>query len=235
MASPLARQPWPNRAACWSTARPATGTGAPPNAVVSPTTASQSATAGSVSGAMPNASQAVADQVPASRSSSIVRDAVAASVTYPAPSRASSQLSVVVTTPSRVTCSRSQVIFGAAKYGSSGRPVIARSSAARSGPSRAQIDAERRSCQTIARLSGRPVAGSQASTVSPWLASATAWAGAPAWSRARLPAASTDRHSSSGSASTPSPSTGWVATGTSALPSTSLPGPTSSALVAEVP
>jgi hypothetical protein len=28
-------------------------------------------------------------------------------------------------TPAPVTCSRSQVIFGAAKYGSSGRPVIA--------------------------------------------------------------------------------------------------------------
>ena len=44
-----------------------------------------------------------------------MRDAVAASVTYPAPSRCSSHLSVVVTTPSAVRFSRSQVIFGAAK------------------------------------------------------------------------------------------------------------------------
>ena len=107
----------------------------------------------------------------------MVRDAVAASVTYPAPSRSSSQVSVVVTVPSPgmgwVRFSRSQVIFGAAKYGSSGSPVIAVSSAARPA-SRPHRPAERRSCQTIARDSGAPVARSQASTVSPWLASATA-------------------------------------------------------------
>ena len=79
---------------------------------------------------------------------------MAASVTYPAPSRASSQLSVVVTVPSAVRFSRSQVIFGAAKYGSSGRPVIAVSSAERSA-SRAQTPPDRRSCQTIAGDSGR--------------------------------------------------------------------------------
>ena len=129
---------------------------------------------------------------------------MAASVTYPAPSRASSQLSVVVTVPSAVRFSRSQVIFGAAKYGSSGRPVIAVSSAERSA-SRAQTPPERRSCQTIAGDSGGPVRRSQASTVSPWLASATAWAGArAAAASACRPAATTDSNSSSGSASTPS-------------------------------
>ena len=85
-----------------------------------------------------------------------MREAVAASVTYPAPSRCSSQVSVVVTTPSAVTFSRSHVIFGAAKYGSSGRPVSAGRSSARSA-SRSQTPAERRSCQTIARLSGLPL------------------------------------------------------------------------------
>ena len=50
--------------------------------------------------------------------------------------------------------------------------------------------AERRSCQTIALLSGFPVALSQASTVSPWLASATACAGARAADSARSPALS---------------------------------------------
>ena len=164
-----------------------------------------------------------------------MRDAVAASVTYRAPSLCNSQVSVVVTTPSRVTFSRSQVIFGAAKYGSSGRPVIARSSSATAAPSRAQTLAERLSCHTIALLSGFPVAGSQASTVSPWLASATASAGARALASARAPAVSTDRQSSSGSASTPSRPTASVATGTSALPSTSLPGPTTRAFVADVP
>ena len=163
-----------------------------------------------------------------------MRDAVAASVTYPAPSRASSQVSVVVTVPSRVRFSRSQAIFGAAKYGSSGRPVIAASSAARSA-SRAQTLPDRRSCQTIAGDSGLPVPRSQASTVSPWLASATALAAAPAAVSARRPAARTEANSSSGSASTPSAPTLRVPTGTSPRPSTSAPGPTRSALVADVP
>ena len=76
---------------------------------------------------------------------------------------------MVVTTPSAVTFSRSHVIFGAAKSGSSGRPVMRASSPARL-LRRSQMAAERRSCQTIALLSGFPVALSQASTVSPWLA-----------------------------------------------------------------
>ena len=45
----------------------------------------------------------------------MVRDAVAASVTKAPQSRYSSQTSEVVTTPARVTCSRSQVILGPAK------------------------------------------------------------------------------------------------------------------------
>jgi hypothetical protein len=163
-----------------------------------------------------------------------VREAVAASVTYPPPRRCSSQLSVVVTTPFTVTFSRSQVIFGAAKYGSSGRPVMRANSPSRLRR-RSQMAAERRSCQTIALLSGSPVALSQASTVSPWLASATAWAGARAADSARSPALTTERHSSSGSASTPPESTAVVATGTSARPRTWLPGPTSRAFVPEVP
>jgi hypothetical protein len=70
-----------------------------PNAAVSPANPAQSATAGSAPASRPNAAHAVSDQVTASRSSSMVRDAVAASVTYSPPSRASSQVSVVVTTP----------------------------------------------------------------------------------------------------------------------------------------
>ena len=73
------------------------------------------------------------------------------------------------------------------------------------------MPAERRSCQTIALLSGLPLALSQARTVSPWLASATACAGARAAARARAPALTTELHSSSGSASTPSPPTAVVA------------------------
>ena len=130
--------------------------------------------------------------------------------------------------------SRSQVIFGAAKYGSSGSPVMADSSAARPA-SRSQTAADRRSCHTMAGVNGVPVARSQASTVSPWLASATACAGAPAAASALTPAATTDSYRSSGSASTPSAPTLRVRTGTSPRPRTSPPGPTSSALVADVP
>ena len=99
LASPAARQPSASSAACWSTAIPATGR-TPPNAEVSPTTPAQSVTAGSASISRPNAAHAVADHATESRSSNMVRDAVAASVTYPAPSRSSSQVSVVVTVPS---------------------------------------------------------------------------------------------------------------------------------------
>ena len=80
LAWPAAKQRSASSAACWSTASPATGT-AGPNADVSPVTAAQSATCGSRPGSTPKAAQARSDQSAASRSSSIVRDAVAASVT----------------------------------------------------------------------------------------------------------------------------------------------------------
>ena len=99
---------------------------------------------------------------------------------------------MVVTTPSPVRFSRSQVILGAAKYGSSGSPVSWASRAAEPAR-RSHTAADRRSCQTMAGVSGARVRRSQASTVSPWLASATASAGAPAAASARDPAPITDR------------------------------------------
>ena len=71
-------------------------------------------------------------------------------------SRCTSQVSVVVTTPSRVRLARIHAIFGAEKYGSSTRPVRRATSSAEPA-SAAQMDSARRSCQTIAGLSGRPV------------------------------------------------------------------------------
>ena len=116
-----------------------------------------------------------------SRSRSSHRDAVAASVTNAPHSRCSSQVSDVVATPAVVTCSRSHVIFGAAKYGSSSSPVSAASHVSQpSAASRSQTSADRRSCQTSAVASGAPVARSHGSTVSPWLASATASTVVPA-------------------------------------------------------
>ena len=80
LAWPAAKQRSASSAACWSTASPATGT-AFPKAAVSPVTAAQSATSGSMAGSRPKIPHASADQPAASRSSSSVRDAVAASVT----------------------------------------------------------------------------------------------------------------------------------------------------------
>ena len=129
-----------------------------------------------------------------------MRDAVAASVTYPAPSRASSQVSVVVTTPSAVRFSRSQVIFGAAKYGSSGSPVIA---ASRGRP---ESRSQRRRSSILpndgrGQRPSRPAVPGQHGLA--LVGQRIAWTGARAWPRARVPAPSTDRYSSSGSCSTP--------------------------------
>ena len=71
---------------------------------------------------------------------------------------------------------RIHAIFGAEKYGSSTRPVRCATVSADAG-SGAQIDSARRSCHTTAGVSGRPVSRSQARTVSPWLARATAATG----------------------------------------------------------
>ena len=68
-------------------------------------------------------------------------------------SRCTSQVSVVVTTPARVMLVRIHAIFGAEKYGSHTSPVRRASSSA--WPlSAAQIDSARRSCHTIAGVSG---------------------------------------------------------------------------------
>ncbi len=103
------------------------------------------------------------------RTTAPVRTAASASVTLAPVRRWISQASLVVTTPSWVRCRRIQDILGAAKYGSRGRPVSCRNSSA-CGASSVQTGSARRSCRTRASVSGRPVAGSRASTFSPWLA-----------------------------------------------------------------
>ena len=84
------------------------------------------------------------------------RLAVDASVTNSPHSWCTSQESVVVTTPSVVRLRRSHAIFGAEKYGSSTSPVRAASMSACSASS-SHSRLARRSCQTIAGDSGRPV------------------------------------------------------------------------------
>jgi hypothetical protein len=114
LASPASRQASANSAACWSTARPTTGTSGP-NVVVLPTGWAQVTISGSSSSSTPKSWVASGAQATRSRSRSNEREAVAASVTNAPHSRWSSQASVVVATPSRVTFSRSQAIFGATK------------------------------------------------------------------------------------------------------------------------
>ena len=114
LASPASKHDSAKSAACWSTTRPVTGREAP-KASVFPTAASQSTTAGCPAGSSPNAAQASSDHVVLSRSSSSVREAVAASVTKAPVRRWFSQASTVVTTPSSPPSRRSQAILGAAK------------------------------------------------------------------------------------------------------------------------
>src|SRR5665213_2724453 len=168
LAWPAARQPSPTSAACWSTARPVTGSDGP-NAAVVPIGVAHPTTSGRSVRARPKIATASSDQPRLSRSSTMERDAVVTSVTN-SPVRAwSSQVSVVVTTPSVVRLRRNQASFGAEKYGSSGSPEMA-PSRSRCGPSWSVTEVARRSCHDRAVVSGRPLGRSHASTVSPWLA-----------------------------------------------------------------
>ena len=82
--------------------------------MVAPTTWSQSTILGS-SSSRPKTSCRRASQSPVSIFSSSEREAVVTSVTNSPVSLLAIQVSVVVTTPSRVRFSRSQTIFGAVK------------------------------------------------------------------------------------------------------------------------
>ena len=114
------------------------------------------------------------------RSNSMVREALLGSVLCTAPPvschtsqvstvpKASSPRSAIWRAPG--TWSSSQDSLVPEKYASSTRPVRdCRKSACPSARSRSHSGAVRRSCQTMARASGRPVARSQISVVSRWL------------------------------------------------------------------
>ena len=135
---------------------------------------------------------------PVRRFISIVRDALLTSVTWRRPpvSRCTSQESTVpaASSPRRArarapgTRSSSQASFEAEKYGSRRSPVLRRTI---SSPPLLRIfsraPAVRRSCHTMALWTGRPVARSQRTIVSRWLAmpiAARSAAARPACSRA---------------------------------------------------
>ena len=189
---------WPSpgsQAALGRAAQPAGRRSARPTGIVAaeravvPTTSSQATISGSASSSSPNrpsssSSQSIGvdvqEQGPAGRRR--VGDELAGTA------GARSQVSVVVTTPSVVMLPRSHAIFGAEKYGSSTSPVRCGDAARAVRPARRRRSSARRSCHTIAGDSGRPVPRSQASTVSPWLARATAATGTPACATAPRPA-----------------------------------------------
>ena len=161
---------------------------------------------------------------------------MAASVTHAPVSREVTHASIVVTAwpGAAPPCPCSQASFGAAKYGSRGRPVIAVSCAPRSARRRVTVSA-RRSCQLSAGPHGAPVARSQRRTVSPWLPIATAATGWPASAMAARPAATTEPSSASGSASAAPPAPNITSTGAVPAPITAPPPSTTTAFVDDVP
>ena len=176
------KQAWPMAAACWSPAMPAIGIAAPSRAgSVVPYPVEQSRISGSSARGTRKASSISSHQSPVRRLQSRVRLALVASVacTRPPVRRQSRKLSIVpkASSPRSAaprapsTVSRIQPILVAEKYGSSSRPVRSRTCGSRpAARSPAQASAVRRSCQTIARCTGRPVARSQSTVVSRWLA-----------------------------------------------------------------
>src|ERR1700694_2915852 len=165
LALPGDRHRWARSAACWSTMRPPTGAEGP-KASVEPTTRSLATMSGSRSPDRPNRAPSSGAQSTVSRSVSSERLAVAASVTNAPVRWCTIQLSVVVTTPAVVQLARSHAILGAEKYGSRTRPVRCSTQLFASDLLRHNASA-RRSCHTSAVLSGAPLSGSHASTVSP--------------------------------------------------------------------
>ncbi len=116
---------WPNSAACWSPATPATGTAWPCKASgrVTPSTPALARTSGSARAGTPKSSNSSGSQRPAAMSNSIVRDAFEGSVTYSPVSLYTSHESTVPNTarPPRArsrkpsTCSSSHSILLAEK------------------------------------------------------------------------------------------------------------------------
>ena len=105
--SPGAKQPWPNRAACWSPAMPASGTAAPSSSA-SATTPADGTTAGRIDRSTPKSSSSSSSQLPVSMSNSIVRDAFVTSVRWASPP-VSFQASQESTVP-KASCSCGSVV-----------------------------------------------------------------------------------------------------------------------------
>ncbi len=184
---PGVKQAWPNSAACWSPAMPASGTSRPPSiAMAVPAGMLDGTSRGSSARGMRSRSSMNSSQSPVARLKSSVRLAFDSSVRcccWPPASFQASQLSIVPNASSPSSARRrsagseasSQASLVPEKYGSSSRPV--RRATSGSSPSalrRAQASAVRRSCHTIAGATGRPFARSHSTVVSRWFVMPTA-------------------------------------------------------------
>ncbi len=202
--APIARHPCPYRAACWSPASPRIGNRTP-RISATPNSATESTISGSNSRSTPNSASSSSSQSSVASEQSSVREAFVRSVRWAAPD-VSRQTSHESTVPNASPlCGRSRSShssFVAEKYGSGTSPVRSR---IRSLSSSRQRSAVRRSCQTIAGATGRPVLRSQTTVVSRWLAmpiAASSAAGTPAAASAASAACRTPSQISSGSCST---------------------------------
>ena len=216
-AAPAVKHACPNSAACWSPAMPVIGTpsGSPGTPRVLPKIPADGSTRGSTAGGTRKRAHRSSAHAIVCRSNSSVRDALLGSVACTAPPvrRCSRNVSIVPNASSPRSArarsppwSSSHASLVAEKYGSIGRPVRARTASAwPSATRRAHTSAVRRSCHTIARCTGTPVARSHSTVVSRWLVrprAAIDCGGTFAIDSACCSAVSTEFHRSAGSCST---------------------------------
>ena len=182
LASPSPKQAWPNSAACWSPATPATGmpSGRPGTPRVYPSTPLEGIICGRISRGTSNRSSRPASHCRLFRFISEVREALDTSVTCASPPvrRQIRKLSTVpaATRPLRSARPRPDVFFNsqryllAEKYGSSTRPDLRCTAFSCPAARRlSQNSVVRRHCQTMALLSASPLWRSQSIAVSRWL------------------------------------------------------------------
>ena len=211
---PGRKQACPISAACWSPAIAAIGIASPNiSGRVAPKSPPVACTSGNSRRGMPSASLNSASQARRCRSNSIVREAFVTSVAcnLPPVRRHKRKLSIVPNAISPLaarsrspgTLSSIQRIFDAEKYGSTTSPVRCATAfpkpAARHS---SQSGAVRRSCQTIALCTARPLARSHNTAVSRWFVIPMAAMGPFAAAIASRQVATTPAQISSGSCST---------------------------------
>ena len=214
---PGAKHACPTVAACWSPATPPMGMACPRTSTdVVPKSAALSRTSGSTLRGTSKSASRASSHACAWMSKSRVREALVASVACTAPPvrRQIRNVSMVPNARSPAaarsrapsTWSRIHASLVAEKYGSRSSPVFAPTAgscpASRSVRQRAAV---RRSCHTMARWIGAPLARSQTTVVSRWFVMPIAATAPPAAASASRVTARVEDQISSGSCSTQPP------------------------------